>query len=74
MQIYLGQHDPPVDVIDLIARHVIYSNYSRRQLAYKMTLFWFNHFNTDWEKLRDYYQVLRSKLMWGGRTVGEEGL
>jgi uncharacterized protein (DUF1800 family) len=51
----LAQHDPPPDIVSLIARQVISAVYSRRQLEQQVATFWSNHFNTFWLKLFQLY-------------------
>jgi uncharacterized protein (DUF1800 family) len=45
-------------VTALIAREVIEGTYGRRQLESQATSFWTNHFNTDWAKVADYFQMI----------------
>ncbi len=52
----LALHDPPVDIIGLLARQTVTSVYARRQLEQQYTTFWTNHFNTYWGKLADIFQ------------------
>ena len=49
----LALYPDPADFFELLARHVVQSVHSRRQLEQQMTMFWANHFNTYWSKVRD---------------------
>ena len=52
----LGPIDPPIDIVQLLQQQVIRATYSRRQLEQQAATFWANHFNTDWTKLRIFWQ------------------
>ena len=52
----LGPIDPPIDIVQLLQHQVIRATYSRRQLEQQAATFWANHLNTDWTKLRIFWQ------------------
>ncbi len=56
-QVKVAVYDPLVDGIDLIGRDIVTAVYARRQLEHKMTTFWFNHFNTDWDKVAEFFEA-----------------
>lgn len=57
MNIRLGSITPPNSLIQLIQQQVIRAVYSRRQLEQQYATFWANHFNTDWNKIEQYYET-----------------
>jgi uncharacterized protein (DUF1800 family) len=48
--------DPPQDIFHLIQQQMVRAVYARRQLEQQVATFWFNHFNTDWNKLAMIFQ------------------
>lgn len=53
---FLGPIDPPADIFQLIRQQMVRAVYARRQLEQQVAAFWFNHFNTDWNKVRMVFQ------------------
>ena len=49
---------PPADIVELIQHQVINAVYARRQLQHQAATFWANHFNTDWQKIAEFYQAV----------------
>src|SRR5262245_12297379 len=46
---------PPDNLNELQAIDIVEAVYARRQLEEQVTLFWVNHFNTDWQDSFDYF-------------------
>ena len=46
---------PPDNLTEMQALDIVDSVYARRQLEQQVTLFWDNHFNTDWQESYDFF-------------------
>ncbi|UCF67572.1 MAG: DUF1800 domain-containing protein [Acidobacteriota bacterium] len=55
LQLRLNGIDPPEDVSEIVAQAVVRGMYARRQLEQQTTMFWVNHFNTNYEEIRPYF-------------------
>ena len=53
---FLSPIDPPVDIFQLVQQQMVRGVYARRQLEQQVATFWFNHFNTDWQKIAEIFQ------------------
>lgn len=55
----LAGHTPPASLSDLILTEIVHATYAKRQLQEQLTYFWDNHFNTDWNESRKYFNGFR---------------
>ncbi|NJN63786.1 MAG: DUF1800 domain-containing protein [Acidobacteria bacterium] len=56
----LGPLEPPDNLNELVQAHLVRGIYARRQLEQAVTMFWDNHFNTDWNEVAGFLYVYYS--------------